>query len=330
MLFPDPILSVCIPTYNRSSLLQKAVEAVCDQINQEIELLVEIVIVDNFSTDNTSLIVQKIREKYERIRINYVRRPENIGTDNVIFCTEFAIGEFVFILSDDDILLNNSINYIIKNIKSNQEIKAITVNSCGMTLDGIIDTENKKFYRKKFIQNSSSSLKFLSTSISFLSSVIYRRKDVSLELLKEFKGSQVIQCFAFIQSLSATGIHIIDPEPIIAYRQANTQYDWFTVFTSQYFVFLNYMKYNNISNLDVFYLKSSHYFLSIIPHIMVCKTDMKIGANFKFDEIVTFEKINSFYPHFYIITKLLFLAPSNYLVVIYETLRKIKKTVLEF
>ena len=67
----DPIVSVCIPTYNRASLLTGAIESVLSQTFHDFTLL----IVDNASEDETEAVVQS----FDDSRIMYVRNARNIG-----------------------------------------------------------------------------------------------------------------------------------------------------------------------------------------------------------------------------------------------------------
>ena len=47
------ILTICIPTYNRSNFLAETLESICSQFDDEILKSVRIVISDNDSTDDT-------------------------------------------------------------------------------------------------------------------------------------------------------------------------------------------------------------------------------------------------------------------------------------
>lgn len=75
----QPLVSICIPTYNRSEYLQLSLE----RYVHEPEFLngcVEIVISDNASTDDTELVAGGYAEKYANIR--YFRNAENIRDRN--------------------------------------------------------------------------------------------------------------------------------------------------------------------------------------------------------------------------------------------------------
>lgn len=71
----QPILSICIPTWNRRYSLQYTLKSIIDQ-DEFKSWDVEIVISDNASTDETEVEVWKLCKKYKNIR--YFRNEENI------------------------------------------------------------------------------------------------------------------------------------------------------------------------------------------------------------------------------------------------------------
>ena len=90
-----PTVSVVIPTYNRADLLPRAIDSVLDQTHDDLEL----VVVDDGSTDNTEAVV----ESYDDPRVRYVAHETNRGA-NVARNTgiEAADGEYVAFLDSDD------------------------------------------------------------------------------------------------------------------------------------------------------------------------------------------------------------------------------------
>ena len=72
----QPLLSICIPTYNREKYLQECLESIIHQEGFNTEDI-EIVISDNASQDNTTQLVETYKAKYPNIK--YFRNVENIG-----------------------------------------------------------------------------------------------------------------------------------------------------------------------------------------------------------------------------------------------------------
>ena len=88
-------VSVVVPTHNRATLLGRAIDSVLNQTWAEIEILV----VDDASTDDTESVV----ENYDDPRIRYVRHAENRGGSAARNTgIETAEGDFVAFLDDDD------------------------------------------------------------------------------------------------------------------------------------------------------------------------------------------------------------------------------------
>ncbi len=95
----NSLVSIIIPTFNRQDFIE---DAIISAINQTYKNL-EVVIVDNSSSDNTLLIIEKYAKKDDRIR--YYVNNENIGpVYNWEKCINYAQGEYIKILWSDDLI----------------------------------------------------------------------------------------------------------------------------------------------------------------------------------------------------------------------------------
>lgn len=91
------MISVVIPTHNRSDLLKRAVESVRKQSIEDIE----IIIVSDGSTDDTDIVVENL--KIEDSRINYISYKTPLGANTARNKgIEAASGVYVAFLDDDD------------------------------------------------------------------------------------------------------------------------------------------------------------------------------------------------------------------------------------
>lgn len=108
-LIEMPLVTVYMPTHNRVELLQRAVESVLTQTYKNIELIV----VDDKSTDSTPEYLEAISKKDPRVR--FFRNEENSGAcvsrNKAIFA---AKGEFITGLDDDDYFLPNHLLFFLK------------------------------------------------------------------------------------------------------------------------------------------------------------------------------------------------------------------------
>ncbi|MEI7498656.1 MAG: glycosyltransferase family 2 protein [Candidatus Falkowbacteria bacterium] len=116
-----PILSICIPTYNRHEYLARCLESVQIQTDASDELRqkIEIVISDNGSIDNTTEIVEKFQHNFSHFI--YVRNQTNIGFDmNVYNVVSQATGKYCWYMGDDDMLINGSLEFMVDCLKDNK------------------------------------------------------------------------------------------------------------------------------------------------------------------------------------------------------------------
>lgn len=92
-------VSILIPVYNRGSLIQETVQSALDQTYKNIE----IIIVDNQSTDDTWEILQRLVLQDDRIKI--FQNETNIGpVRNWERCINEASGQYGKILWSDDLI----------------------------------------------------------------------------------------------------------------------------------------------------------------------------------------------------------------------------------
>jgi glycosyltransferase involved in cell wall biosynthesis len=91
----DPLVSIVIPTCNRSNLLPRALRSALDQTYQNIE----VIIVDDASADDTPQTVAGINDP----RIRYMRHETNMGTSGSRnTAIKNARGKYIGFLDDDD------------------------------------------------------------------------------------------------------------------------------------------------------------------------------------------------------------------------------------
>ncbi len=101
-------LSIVIPVYNGQNFISKCVESIAEQNNDKIE----IVIVNDGSTDNTELYCNSLTEKYPFIK--YFEKPNGGVSSARNFALDKIRGEYVWFVDADDSITNNAIDEIFK------------------------------------------------------------------------------------------------------------------------------------------------------------------------------------------------------------------------
>lgn len=120
------VLSICIPTYNRSSLLHDCLTSIISQFkNEDVYNKVEVVISNNNSPDDTEKVVEKFQKKFRNVY--YYKNRKNIKSKNTMKVAEYAKGDYIWFFSDDDLHQNESLSTVLSIIKKDQP-DALTVN----------------------------------------------------------------------------------------------------------------------------------------------------------------------------------------------------------
>lgn len=108
-----PLVSVCIPTYNRPSYLRIAVLSCLSQTYWNMEIIVT----DNSDNDDT----QKAVEMWNHPRIRYHRNGGDIGcAASINRGISLARGKYVKVLMDDDVLNESAIALQVAALESNE------------------------------------------------------------------------------------------------------------------------------------------------------------------------------------------------------------------
>ena len=110
-------VSVIIPLYNEEKYITACVESVINQTYKNLE----IIIVDDKSTDNSLKIVKNIKDK----RIKIISLKKNAGVANARNKgVEAATGDYICFLDSDDFWDKTKIEKQIKLLDKQKELKA--------------------------------------------------------------------------------------------------------------------------------------------------------------------------------------------------------------
>lgn len=107
------VVSIIVPIYNAEKWLNKCLDSIVNQTYKELE----IVLVDDGSTDSSLEICNKYKLKDNRINVisienNGVANCRNVGLDN-------AHGDYVLYVDSDDWIEHNIVEILLKDIKDN-------------------------------------------------------------------------------------------------------------------------------------------------------------------------------------------------------------------
>ena len=187
-------LSICIPTYNRAAFIGETLKSI---ISQSPNHQIEIVVSDNDSTDDTEIVVREFQKQFQQI--NYFKWNENQGADkNYLKVVELAKGEYCWLMGSDDVLIKDSILYILKELESQHDIYLCNRTECDFNLvpfrDGnwlsIPDDRVFDFYNSNHLSEYLDLAQSIGALFSYLSAIIVKRELwIAADFDNEYIGS---------------------------------------------------------------------------------------------------------------------------------------------
>ncbi|BBI34511.1 glycosyltransferase [Cohnella abietis] len=171
-----PLLSICIPTYNRSKELIECLESVMPQTSAS--GLIEVCVSDNASDDATPAILAEYVMKYPQLRV--VRQAENIGGErNYLEIVKFARGKYAKLHGDDDYFVPGAVQPILY---------ALLYKKCRFLFIDVLRNDGTV----EVMEGMDTLLKELSLATGFITSIVVDREALlSLPDLDRFIGTSL-------------------------------------------------------------------------------------------------------------------------------------------
>jgi glycosyltransferase involved in cell wall biosynthesis len=133
-----PLVSICTPTYNRPTLLVRAIRSVLAQTFTNFEMI----ITDNSDDDESEQIVRRINDK----RIRYLRNEKNIGAlENIKKVAGMAEGRYQTVLMDDDLLKPQALELMLEVFRKHPSVGVV------MAPMDLIDSNDRRIFPKFYL-----------------------------------------------------------------------------------------------------------------------------------------------------------------------------------
>lgn len=173
MVETSPLLTIAIPTYNRSKELELLLSVLAPQLTNHPEI--ELYISDNASPDDTPAIVQRFQA--EGLAVRYHRHPENVGSDaNFLSCFRVGRGKYFWLFSDDDIILPGTIDNLLSHIAYG-DFDIIYATSYGFRDDYIAERQSDPLGRRfHTITDARQAARVINIMFTFISGIIVNKE----------------------------------------------------------------------------------------------------------------------------------------------------------
>ena len=217
-----PLLSICIPTYNRSSYLDGALLRFRKALATG-DYDAELIVSDNHSTDSTREVVE--RHISEGLECRYFRNEKNLGFDgNFMNCFRHARGKYIWLLSDDDYLIPEKFGMLYKALEDGEY--------------GLVHLEQNTYGKaagdaSKVFHGIGDFLEEVNVFITFLSANILRKEIVDSTDPSKYMGTNIVQVPFYLRSALSRPDNLIIREPVLDPGKAyssNGGYNLFQVF----------------------------------------------------------------------------------------------------
>ena len=175
----QPLLSLCIPIYNRLEYLKRMLERFLEDkilFEETIDLLIS----DNCSTDDLESCVNEFKSK--GLKITYNRNQKNLGPDgNFLYCFNHAKGKYCWLLGSDDIPVKGFLNSLVT-VLQGKEYGLVHLNHHSDGLSQLFEYSDNQ----KMVEN-------IAHWITFMSSNIINTKNIAFINSNQYMDTYLIQ-----------------------------------------------------------------------------------------------------------------------------------------
>lgn len=175
-----PKVSILVPVYNRAKIILETLNSAVNQTYKNIEIIV----VDNKSTDNTYEVIKEFARSYPNVKV--YQNEENIGpVRNWRKCLDYATGEYAKFLWSDDLIAPTFIEKTLPYLVEHDDVGFVFTGTeifddiTGQRTKAYFIGDTGIYYTKKFIEGSLLGGPFPVSP----GCALFRKKDIEKNLL---------------------------------------------------------------------------------------------------------------------------------------------------
>jgi abequosyltransferase len=265
-MIESPLLSIAIPTYNRAEFLSKNLSQLQSELKTIQNDLVEILVSDNCSSDNTTEVINTF--KNSGLEIQYFKNENNQGWGaNFFQCFDFSNGKYVWLLGDDDLIVDGTLKLVIERI-SNKEFGLVCIRPYGFDND----------YKKEFPGNYGSIIEFndpnrflkeIGPLMTMISACIVNKESINnIDTKSLFCGNLAHLNLVLSSTLKCSNNLFINKSYVGCKRNNSSNYNFSKVFVEEFWGILESFKSKGLKSETISSLGNSMLF-SYYPHYLL-------------------------------------------------------------
>ena len=214
-----PLLSICIPTYNRGRFVEAQVRTILSNLIDRVDCSIELIVVNNKSTDDT----QERLANFKHKNFKLINRQVHYDTaeENIIRSLEFVHGEYVWFLGDDDPICVNNFSDVIARLKAG-ESDLFVFNSSTIWGGGELESLQPMPMNGASVSGSLGQVIEcigLVNTFAGLSNIIQRRQNLDLKNGVEWLSvSKIYSHVAWFVDSQSKGVATFVNSPLVFYR----------------------------------------------------------------------------------------------------------------
>lgn len=244
------LLTLCIPTYNRSFCLDSLLKRIENQTGELVtEQFLELIVSDNCSNDNTTQIVHQYIDR--GMPIHYIKNESNLGMDgNFVQCFKRATGKYIWLLGDDDFLKEGALNKIL-----------LVLNNAEYGLVHLQVGSKIELFKSEYI-DSQRFISDISFWITFISSNIVNAKYVSQIDFEKYMGTYFTLIPLYMTAAFSENTNLMIHQSLLedaADPERNGGYNFFQVFVHNYLSI--WREFVTKGDLSIYYFEKEKYIL---------------------------------------------------------------------
>ena len=191
-------VSVIVPNYNYGRYIDRRIDTIVRQIYP----IYELIVLDDCSLDDSAAVIEEklaeVREKYPKLKINFVKNKKNSGKAIMQWKKgfELATGDYVWIAEADDLSNKRFLEEVMKGFDNSEVVlsysESMIINSWGIVIAPNFrwsrDKEGTGHYKKSYIKDGKKEIEEIMAircTIPNVSAVVFKKDKKWLKYLDE-------------------------------------------------------------------------------------------------------------------------------------------------